>query len=94
MWFPTFDKIHGLQKKYAESTNVQLTESKQKNIPWRCIYIHIADAFLLLLSSIQHHDWRDSEQHAGVHWFARHPSENNSGLSVVHTYIPLTSDST
>ena len=47
MWFPTFDKIHGLQKKYAESTNVQLTESKQKNIPWRCIYIHIADAFFV-----------------------------------------------
>ena len=32
MWFPTFDKIHGLQKKYAESTNVQLTESKQKYV--------------------------------------------------------------
>ena len=94
MWFPTFDKIHGLQKKYAESTNVQLTESKQKKYHEDVFIYTLLMLFLLLLSSIQHHDWRDSEQHAGVHWFARHPSENNSGLSVVHTYIPLTSDCT
>lgn len=28
MWFPIFDKVHNLQKKYQKSTNMRLTESK------------------------------------------------------------------
>ena len=50
------------------------------------MFVVVVVVVFLLLSSIQHHDWRDSQQHAGVHWFARYPSKNNSGLlPVVYT---------
>ncbi len=38
MWFPTFDKVHSLQRKYESSPNTKLADSKENSKPLWPIY--------------------------------------------------------
>ena len=37
MWFPTFDKIHNLQRKFEKSLNSDLIDSEKASVYFKCM---------------------------------------------------------
>ena len=78
MWFPTFDKIHSLQKKYEPATNQVISESKSLLYVWSEV-LFLWFKMWLVPSSVQCNDWNCAQQYAGTYQSTQYHSENHPG---------------